>query len=87
MPKINLTGKSTAEQVRIVRDYIERRSQHHNQGPVQLSQVVAKFKHKGLINDKEKAAHFKKIMRFAERKDAFLNEPSKLQTMDQTPVE
>jgi SOS response regulatory protein OraA/RecX len=72
MPKVNLTGKPTSEQVRIVRDYLDRRIQHQDQGPVKLSQVIKRFKHKGLINDKEKAAHFRKILRIAEK-----NNPSK----------
>lgn len=72
MPKINLTGKPTSEQVRILRDYIDRRGQHENQGSVKLSQVLCRFKHKALINDKEKAAHFRKLLRIAEKKERFL---------------
>lgn len=73
MPKINLTGKPTSEQVRILRDYVDRRGQHQHQGPVKLPQVLARFKHKALINDKEKAAHFRKLLRIAEKKERFLS--------------
>ena len=73
MPRINLTGKPTSEQVRILRDYIDRRGQHDEQGPVKLSQVLRRFKHKALINDKEKAAHFRKLLRIAEKKERFLS--------------
>ncbi len=69
MPKVNLTNKSTSEQIRIVRDYISRRSQHKEQGEVKLSQVVKRFKHKSLITDKDKAVHFRKILRLALRDD------------------
>ncbi len=67
MPKVNLTNKSTSEQIRIVRDYLSRRSQHKEQGEVKLSQVVKRFKHKSLITDKDKAVHFRKILRLALR--------------------
>lgn len=65
MPKVNLTNKSTSEQIRIVRDYISRRSQHKEQGEVKLSHVVKRFKHKSLVTDKDKAVHFRKILRLA----------------------
>ena len=65
MPKINLTNKPTSEQVRIVGDYLKRRVQHKEQGEIKLSQVVKRFKHKTLITDKDKAAHFRRILRLA----------------------
>ena len=65
MPKINLTNKPTAEQVRILKDYLSRRSQHQGQGDIKLSQVVKRFKHKSLMSDKDKMAHFRKLLRLA----------------------
>jgi hypothetical protein len=69
MPKINLTNKPTSEQVRIVRDYLKRRSQHKEQGEIRLTQVVKRFKLKSLITDKDKSAHFRKILRLAMKED------------------
>ncbi len=65
MPKINLTNKPTSEQVRILKDYLSRRSQHSGQGDIKLSQVVKRFKHKSLMSDKDKMAHFRKLLRLA----------------------
>jgi hypothetical protein len=65
MPKINLTNKPTSEQVRILKDYLNRRSQHQDQGDIKLSQVVKRFKHKSLMSDKDKMAHFRKLLRLA----------------------
>lgn len=65
MPKINLTNKPTSEQVRILKDYLNRRSQHQAQGDINLSQVVKRFKHKSLMSDKDKMAHFRKLLRLA----------------------
>ncbi len=76
MPKINLTNKPTAEQVRIVGDYLKRRLQHKEQGDIKLSQVVRRFKHKTLITDKDKASHFRRILRLA-MKENNLETPSK----------
>jgi hypothetical protein len=63
MPKINLTNKPTSEQVRILKDYLSRRSQHQGQGDIKLSQVVKRFKHKSLMSDKDKMAHFRKLLK------------------------
>lgn len=76
MPKINLTNKPTAEQVRIVGDYLKRRLQHGEQGDIKLSQIVRRFKHKTLITDKDKAAHFRRILRLA-MKENNMETPSK----------
>jgi hypothetical protein len=69
MPKINLTNKPTSEQVRILKDYLSRRSQHDGQGDIKLSQVVKRFKHKSLMSDKDKMAHFRKLLRLASDAD------------------
>lgn len=69
MPKINLTNKPTSEQVRILKDYLSRRSQHLGQGDIKLSQVVKRFKHKSLMSDKDKMAHFRKLLRLASDND------------------
>jgi hypothetical protein len=65
MSKINLTNKPTSEQVRILKDYLNRRAQHQEQGEIKLSQVVKRFKHKSLMSDKDKMAHFRKLLRLA----------------------
>lgn len=62
MPKINLTNKPTSEQIRIINDYIARRKQHTEQGEVTVENLVSRFKHNRLINDKAKAAHFRKLL-------------------------
>jgi hypothetical protein len=69
MPKINLTNKPTSEQVRILKDYLKRRAQHSNQGDVKVTQIVKRFKHKALLSDREKAAHFRKLLDLARRED------------------
>ncbi len=69
MPKINLTNKPTSEQVRILKDYLSRRSQHDGQGDIKLSQVIKRFKHKSLMSDKDKMAHFRKLLRLASDTD------------------
>ena len=67
MPKINLTNKSTSEQIRILKDYLKRRGQHSNQGDTKVTQLVKRFKHKALLSDREKAAHFRKLLDLASR--------------------
>ncbi len=67
MPKVNLTHKPTSEQIRILKDYLQRRSQHTQQGAVSLSQVVSRFKHNSLKTDREKMAHFRKLLKLIER--------------------
>jgi hypothetical protein len=74
MPKINLTNKPTAEQLRILKDYLSRRSQHQGQGEIKLSQVVRRFKHKSLMSDKDKMAHFRKLLRLASDGDKIKKE-------------
>ncbi len=62
MPKINLTNKTKEEQKRIIQNYMIRRSKHSNQGEVTVDQLVKKFKHKSFYTDRDKAAHFKKLL-------------------------
>jgi hypothetical protein len=69
MPKINLTNKPTSEQIRILKDYLKRRAQHPGQGEIKIIQIVKRFKHKGLLSDREKAAHFRKLLELARRDD------------------
>ena len=69
MSKINLTNKPTSEQVRILKDYLSRRARHEGQGDIKLSQVVKRFKHKSLMSDKDKMAHFRKLLRLASEVD------------------
>jgi hypothetical protein len=63
MPKINLTHKPTSEQMRIVKDYLDRRSQHKEQGEVTVEQIVKKFKHNRLMTDRAKYSHFDKLLK------------------------
>jgi hypothetical protein len=63
MPKINLTHKPTSEQVRIVKDYLDRRAQHKEQGEVTIDQIIKRFKHNRLMTDRAKYSHFDKILK------------------------
>jgi hypothetical protein len=63
MSKINLTHKPTSEQVRIVRDYLNRRAQHKEQGEITVEQIVKRFKHNRLMTDRAKYSHFDKILK------------------------
>lgn len=63
MPKINLTHKPTSEQIRIVKDYLDRRAQHKEQGEVTVEQIVRRFKHNRLMTDRAKYSHFDKILK------------------------
>lgn len=65
MPKVNLTNKSVEDQVRIIKDYLIRRSQHKNQGDITVSHLVQRFKHNRLISDRAKASHFSKMLKQA----------------------
>ena len=71
MAKINLTLKPIPEQVRILRDYLNRRGQHKTQGEVSIDQVVKRFKHKKLSSNRAKAIHFDKLLKMI-KKDAQL---------------
>ena len=63
MAKINLTQKPVSEQLRILQDYLNRRAQHKTQGNVTIEQIVSKFKHKKLLNERTKAIHFDKLLK------------------------
>jgi hypothetical protein len=71
MAKINLTLKPIPEQVRILRDYLNRRAQHKMQGEVSIDQIVKRFKHKKLSSNRAKAIHFDKLLKMIQ-KDAQL---------------
>jgi len=62
MAKIDLTRKSTEEQLRIINDYLERRKQHKEQGAIKLTQLIKRFKHKRYTSDKQKFFYFKKLL-------------------------
>jgi hypothetical protein len=66
MPKINLTNKPREDQIRIIKDYVNRRMQHKTQGDITLKQIVSRFKINFLNNDRQKAAYFKRIMKHIE---------------------
>lgn len=63
MAKINLTNKPIPEQLRILQDYLNRRSQHKTQGDVTIVQIVNKFKHKKLLSERAKTVHFDKLLK------------------------
>jgi hypothetical protein len=67
MAKINLTQKPISEQLRILQDYLNRRAQHKTQGNVTIEQIVNKFKHKKLLNERAKAVHFDKLLKMMKK--------------------
>ena len=67
MAKINLSLKPIPEQVRILKDYLIRRSQHKTQGEVSIDQIVKRFKHKKLSSNRAKAIHFDKLLRMVKK--------------------
>lgn len=69
MGKINLTHKPTSEQMRILKDYLDRRSQHKAQGEVTIEQIVKRFKHKKLLSDRAKSIHFDKLLKMMKKNE------------------
>jgi hypothetical protein len=67
MAKVNLTLKPIPEQVRILKDYLDRRAQHKTQGEVTIHQIVNRFKHKKLSSNRAKAGHFDKLLRMIKK--------------------
>jgi hypothetical protein len=67
MAKVNLTLKPIPEQVRILKDYLDRRAQHKSQGEVSIDQVVKRFKHKKLSSNRAKAIHFDKLLKLVKK--------------------
>ena len=67
MAKINLTQKPISEQIRILQDYLNRRAQHKTQGDVTIEQIVSKFKHKKLLNERAKTVHFDKLLKMMKK--------------------
>jgi hypothetical protein len=67
MAKVNLTLKPISEQIRILKDYLDRRSQHKMQGEVSIEQVIKRFKHKKLLNNRSKASHFDKLLKIIKK--------------------
>lgn len=67
MAKINLTLKPIPEQVRILRDYLNRRAQHKTQGEASIDQIVKRFKHKKLSSNRAKAIHFDKLLKMIKK--------------------
>jgi hypothetical protein len=67
MAKVNLTLKPIPEQIRIIKDYLNRRAQHKTQGEVSINQVVKRFKHKKLSSNRAKASHFDKLIKMIKK--------------------
>ena len=67
MAKVNLTLKPIPEQLRIIKDYLDRRAQHKTQGDVSVGQVVKRFKHKKLSSNRAKASHFDKLIKMIKK--------------------
>jgi hypothetical protein len=63
MARINLTQKPQAEQLRILNDYLNRRSQHKTQGDITIEQLVNRFRHNRCFTKKAKAAWLSKLLR------------------------
>ena len=63
MAKVNLTLKPIPEQIRIIKDYLDRCAQHKSQGEVSIDQMVRRFKHKKLSSNRAKASHFDKLLK------------------------
>jgi hypothetical protein len=69
MGKVDLTHKTPEEQVRIIKAYLSRRNQHKNQGPIKISQLSNRFKHKRFTSDKLKLQYFKNLLSIPEGQD------------------
>jgi hypothetical protein len=67
MAKVNLTLKPIPEQLRILKDYLNRRAQHKTQGEVSVDQIVRRFKHKKLSSIRAKASHFDKLLKMIKK--------------------
>ena len=67
MAKVNLSLKPIPEQIRIIKDYLDRRAQHKTQGEVSIGQVVRRFKHKKLSSNRAKASHFDKLIKMIKK--------------------
>jgi hypothetical protein len=67
MSKVNLSLKPIPEQIRIIKDYLDRRAQHKTQGEVSIGQVVRRFKHKKLSSNRAKASHFDKLIKMIKK--------------------
>ena len=67
MAKVNLTLKPIPEQLRIIKDFLDRRAQHKTQGDVSIGQVVNRFKHKKLSSNRAKASHFDKLIKMIKK--------------------
>ena len=67
MAKINLTLKPIPEQVRILKDYLDRCAQHKSQSEVSIDQIVRRFKHKKLSSNRAKAMHFDKLLKMIKK--------------------
>jgi hypothetical protein len=67
MAKVNLTLKPIPEQIRIIKDYLDRRAQHKTQGEVSIDQMVRRFKHKKLSSNRAKASHFDKLLKMIKK--------------------
>ena len=67
MAKVNLTLKPIPEQIRIIKDYLDRRAQHKTQGEVSIDQMLRRFKHKKLSSNRAKASHFDKLLKMIKK--------------------
>jgi hypothetical protein len=70
MSKINFTHKSQDDQLRILNDYLIRRSQHKTQTDVTIDQIVNRFKHNRCYTNKAKAIYFSRLMHILENNKA-----------------
>ena len=58
MAKVNLTLKPIPEQIRILKDYLDRCAQHKSQAEVSIDQIVRRFKTQKLSSNRAKSNSF-----------------------------
>lgn len=66
MAKINLTNKPQSEQVRIMKDYLDRRGQHKQQELTTVEHLIKRFRHNRCFTNKAKAAFLSKLFKIAQ---------------------
>ena len=63
MTRINLTKKPHSEQVRILNDYLLRRSQHKAQGEVTIDQLIKRFRNNRCFTNSAKSVWLSRLLK------------------------
>jgi len=63
MARINLTKKPHSEQIRILNDYLIRRSQHGGQGEVTIDQLIKRFRNNRCFTNSAKASWLSRLLK------------------------